>query len=263
MTLAYISKLGPKVHHTDIGAQKIDGSTLKIFGMVLTSFQVEDQLGRARFFKKTLLSADINMQVVLNIPFLTFSNVNIQFVEKKLTQRSYTTAKTLSITKQVILINKKEFAKTVLDENFGTFDVYVIFFNLVPDPRIYSDRAAQIASLLIEKVKIPNKSSNFVNIFSEDKALVLLERTKLNEHAINPIDGKQSLYGLIYNLGLVKLEILKTYIKTHLKTGFIQPSKFSAYAFILLIRSQMAASICVLIIKISTILQSKIGTFYS
>lgn len=42
MTLAYISKLGPKVHHTDIGAQKIDGSTLKIFGMVLTSFQVED-----------------------------------------------------------------------------------------------------------------------------------------------------------------------------------------------------------------------------
>ena len=37
----------------------------------------------------------------------------------------------------------------------------------------------------------------------------------------------------IYSLGLVELETLKTYIKTHLKIGFIQLSKFFAGALIL------------------------------
>ena len=50
MTLAYASKLDPKVYHTNIRAQKIEGSTLKTFGMVLASFQIEDKLGRAQFF---------------------------------------------------------------------------------------------------------------------------------------------------------------------------------------------------------------------
>ena len=47
---AYASRPGLRVHRTDIGAQKIDGSTLKTFGMVLASFQVEDKLRRIRFF---------------------------------------------------------------------------------------------------------------------------------------------------------------------------------------------------------------------
>ena len=47
ITPAYIAKLGLKVQKTDIGAQKIDGSTLDIFEMVLANFQIEDKLGRA------------------------------------------------------------------------------------------------------------------------------------------------------------------------------------------------------------------------
>ena len=51
--------------------------------------------------------------------------------------------------------------------------------------------------------------------------MVLLKHTELNEHVINVEDGKQLSYRLIYSLGLVELETLKTYIETHLKTGFI------------------------------------------
>ncbi len=47
----------------------------------------------------------------------------------------------------------------------------------------------------------------------------------MNEHAIELIDKKQPPYGLIYTLSLVELETLKTYIKTHFKTGFIQSFK--------------------------------------
>ena len=173
--------------------------------------------------------------------FLTLSNVDVQFIEKELIWRSYTTAKTLPTIKRIKLINKKEFAKAILDKNFETFVIYVISFNLVL--RIHPDRKAQIAFLLtekaqiafllIKKVKILDKYSDFANVFSEKKALVLLEHIKLNEYAMNLEDGKELSYGPIYNLGPMELETLKTYIKTPLKTGFIWSFKFPVGAFIL------------------------------
>ena len=187
--------------------------------MVLASFQVEDKFGRARFFQKTFLLANISAEIVLGMPFLTLSNADVQFVEKKLTWRSYTTAEALLTSKRVELINRKEFAKAALDEKSKTFVVYVVSLNLAPG--IHPDRAAQIAFLLTEEVKIPDKYSDFTDVFSEEKALVLPEHTELNEHAIDLEDGKQPPYRPIYSVGPVELETLKTYIETHLKTGFI------------------------------------------
>ena len=93
------------------------------------------------------------------------------------------------------------------------------------DLGIHPDREAQIASLLTEEVKIPDKYSDFADVFSEEKALVLPECTDINKYTIELEDGKQPPYRPIYSLGPVELETLKTYIKTHLKTGFIWPSK--------------------------------------
>ena len=165
------------------------------------------------------------------MPFLTFSNANVQFIEKELKWRSYTTAEVLPTTKRVKLINKKEFAKAMLDEKFETFVVYMASFNLTPG--IHPDKAVQIASLLTEEVKIPDEYSDFADIFSEEKILVLTEHTKLNEHVIDLEDDKQPAYVPIYSLGPVELETLKTYIETHLKTGFIRPSKSPTSASIL------------------------------
>ena len=118
-----------------------------------------------------------------------------------------------------------------MDEISEIFVVYIASLNLVLE--IHPDSEAQIASLLTEKVKIPDEYLGFTNIFSEEKALVLPKRTKLNVHTINLENSKQPPYGPIYSLGLVELETLKTYIETHLKTGFIQPSKSLAGASIL------------------------------
>lgn len=57
--------------------------------------------------------------------FLVLSNVNFEFYIEKLTQGSYIAIKALFITNQVEFIDKKEFAKTMLDENLETFVVYV------------------------------------------------------------------------------------------------------------------------------------------
>ena len=85
MTPAYAKQLGFRTQRTNIGAQKIDGSLLATYGMVIAAFQVIDKLGRARFFQKTFLLADTMMEVVLGMPFLTLSNADIQFAEKELT----------------------------------------------------------------------------------------------------------------------------------------------------------------------------------
>ena len=59
-----------------------------------------------------------------------------------------------------------------------TFVVYVISLNLAL--KIHPERVAQIASLLTKKVKISDKYLDFPDVFSEEKALVLPQRTKLN-----------------------------------------------------------------------------------
>ena len=64
------------------------------------------------------------MEVVLRMLFLTFSNANVQFAEKKLTWRTYTTKKALPNTCQVKIINRKKFAKAALEENVKAFVMY-------------------------------------------------------------------------------------------------------------------------------------------
>ena len=92
---------------------------------------------------------------------------------------------------------------------------------------IHPLQKAQIAALKQNEAftKVSNKYFDFADIFSEKKALMLPEQTDLNKHAIELEDSKQPPYWSIYSLGPVELETLKTYIETHLKTGFIRPSK--------------------------------------
>ena len=85
MTPANAKKLDLRTQKTNVRAQKIDGSSLDMFGIVIAGFQVFDKQVRTRFFQKTFLLADTTMKVVLGMPFLTLSNADIQFAEKELT----------------------------------------------------------------------------------------------------------------------------------------------------------------------------------
>ena len=67
-----------------MGAQKINGSHLDTFGMVIAGFSLQDKLGKVRFFQETFLVADTRMEVVLGMPFLTLSNADIRFAEREL-----------------------------------------------------------------------------------------------------------------------------------------------------------------------------------
>ena len=81
MSPAYTKKLGLKTWKTNVGAQKIDGSALKIIEMVIADFQVEDKGGRPRFFQKTFLVANTKFEVVPEMFFLKISNADLAFSE--------------------------------------------------------------------------------------------------------------------------------------------------------------------------------------
>ncbi len=167
--------------------------------------------------------------------------MNVQFGTEKLTWKSYTIAKTLPTTGRLKLIDKREFTKVVLDQNSETFVIHVVALEVLTAMPIYSFRTSQIqddptlATLQYDKTftEIPAEYSDYANVFSLDLAIELSVNTGMNEHVIKLIDNKQPLYGPIYALSPVELESLKTYIKTHLKTGFIQSFKSPTGALIL------------------------------
>lgn len=67
------------------------------------------------------------MQVVLEMLFQSFSNVDIEFTKlKKLIWRFYTIAKALPITNRVKFINKRKYVKAILDKYLETFVIYVV-----------------------------------------------------------------------------------------------------------------------------------------
>ncbi len=90
-----MAKLGLVTRKTYVGAQKIDGSALVTYGMVIAGFSLQDKLGTARFFEETFLLADTSIEVVLEMPFLALSDGDVCFAGKELSWRSYTTAKAL------------------------------------------------------------------------------------------------------------------------------------------------------------------------
>ena len=179
--------------------------------------------------------ADTSIEIVLGMPFLTLLNVDMQFVEKKHKQKSYTNAEVLPTTKRVELINKREFVAATLDKNAETYVIHVVILSMAPTMQVHPLCQAQVGQLLTDKapIKVPPEYLDYADVFLFDFAMELPENTDMNEHVIKLIEGKQPPYGLIYSLKLVELETLKTYIETYLKTGFIQPSKSPASAPIL------------------------------
>ncbi len=89
--------------------------------------------------------ADTSIEVVLGLPFFSFSNADAEFVELgKLNWRFYIAAEALSTTSWVELINKREFAKAALDKNS---EIFVMHVATLEATIIHSSQAAQIAAL--------------------------------------------------------------------------------------------------------------------
>ena len=77
----FTKKIGLSIRSTDVGAQKIDGTTVDSYEKVVIAFLIMDKANRVRFFEKTFLMANISPEIVFGMPFLTLSSTNIDFLD--------------------------------------------------------------------------------------------------------------------------------------------------------------------------------------
>ncbi len=235
ITQVFAQLLGLKIRKTNVQAQKIDGTTLETYGMVVSTFSESDKDGRERFFEESFLLVDVSPDIVLGMPFLTMSNADVDFQARDLQWRSYTIGEVLPTTRRVELIGKKEFVAVALDPEHEAFVVHVAALSVDSGDKVHPSRRAQIAHLKVDEapIEVPSEYADFADVFSPKLAAKLPEHTWINDHAIELVNDWQPLYGPIYSLRPVELETLKAYIENNLANGFIRSFKSLAGAPIL------------------------------
>lgn len=81
------------------------------------------------------------------------------------------------------MVNRKEFATVALDLTKEFFVGHVAYFR--GKMLIYPAWKAQIVLLVVKKVAIPAKYSDYTNVFSKESAAKLPECSDINEHTID------------------------------------------------------------------------------
>ena len=77
-------ELGLLIRTTDVEVQKIEGTMLDTFGMVVTVFSVTDKSNQVKFFEETFLVANVSPKVILGMSFLTLSGADVDFLGREL-----------------------------------------------------------------------------------------------------------------------------------------------------------------------------------
>ena len=155
--LAFAKELGLPIRPIDVGAQKIDRTTLETYRMVVAAFSVQDKANQIRFFEETFLVANVSLEVVFGMPFLILSGADVDFLGRELRWRTYSTEKDISTTRRVKLVGEKAFAAATLDPEHETYVVHVgsVRSDVSPSSSplkldVYPSRRPQVSGLIAE-----------------------------------------------------------------------------------------------------------------
>ena len=120
------------------------------------------------------------------MPFLTMSNIDIDFQAWDLQWRPYITKDILPTTRQVEQIGRKEFTIAALNLEYEAFIVHVVALTVDLGDKVHPSKRAQIAHLKANKtfIIVPNKYANFANVISSKLAGELPKHTGINNYAI-------------------------------------------------------------------------------
>ena len=79
MNQTFAHQLGFKIRKTNVGVQKIDGTILKTYKIIVSTFSVLDKDSKERFFEENFLLAHVKLDIILKMLFLTMNNIDINF----------------------------------------------------------------------------------------------------------------------------------------------------------------------------------------
>lgn len=160
------------------------------------------------------------MKIILEIPFLFLSNLNVKFDTGDLTWKKYTVGEVILTTRQVELIDKHKFVKRALDKPSEIFIPYIAALKIyVSIMTIQLMRKSLLVALKQDKdsTEVSITYGDFADVFLPNLEINLRDYYSINEYVIKLVEGKPPFYSSIYSLSAVKLEILKIYIKTYQK----------------------------------------------
>ncbi len=159
--------------------------------MVVSTFFVLDKDGRERFFEESFLLPDIKPDIVLERPFLTMSNADVNFQARDLQWRSYTTGDILPTIRQVEQIKKKEFTIAALDLKYEALIVHIAALSVASGDEVHPSRRAKIAYLKADEAstKVSSEYADFADVFSPKLVAKLPEYIGINDHAIKLVNN--------------------------------------------------------------------------
>ena len=196
--LIFARESGLPIKPTNIKAQKINGTILDTYGMVVAAFLMKDKANWVRFFEETFLVANISSEIVLEMPVLTVSRADVNFLGRKLRWKTCTNKKTLSTTRHVELVGKKKFEVALLDSEYETYVFHIrsVCANTLPKISLFDVHSfwkPEISSLTAKEalINIPAKYSDFANVFFPDLASELPKHTAINYYTIKLVEDQQ------------------------------------------------------------------------
>ena len=83
--------------------------------MVFPIFLVTNKANQVKFFEETFLMSNVSLEIVLGMLFLTLSDADANFINRKLRWRIYTIKEALLTIRHIELVGKKKFAAIALD----------------------------------------------------------------------------------------------------------------------------------------------------
>ena len=125
--------------------------------------------------------------------FLTLSGRDVDFLDRELQRRTYTTQEAFPTTRRDELVEKKEFAVAALDPEHETFVVHVASSSSTPlDAGVHPSRRPQLTGLVAKEAptKAPAEYADFADVFSQDLASELPKHTGINDRSIDLVDDK-------------------------------------------------------------------------
>ena len=150
-----------------------------------------DKDDRKRFFEESFLLANIKLEIVFKMSFLTMSNADVNFQAQNLQWRSYITRDVLPTTRQFELIEKKEFTAATLDPEHKAFVVHIVALNVDLGDEMHPSIKAQVAYLKVNEAptKVASKYADFADVFSPKLATELPKHMGINDYAIELVDN--------------------------------------------------------------------------
>ncbi len=191
-------------------ATQAGGILLKTYSVFHEQLQITDSFGTHLDARDPLTSDNIEVPLILGLPWLLHHNPILNF--------------------DPMTIQWRDSSSTVTDSIEKPLDLG----SLIQIPADFQVMQVQVETLdeSLEEPTISKGYRDLANVFSPSNANSLPSHRD-EDHAIELEPGKTSPFGPLYNLSEYQIKTLREYIDENLANKFIQPYKSSAGAPVL------------------------------